>query len=206
MKRFSRIPALLLGGLLLLFVANASAAAGSINLIEHPVGFFAVAVFVFAYVLVMAEERLSLRKSKPVLVAAGIIWILIGWIYTSAGESEVAEVAFHHTLNEFAALMLFLLVAMTYINAMEERRIFDALREWMIRKGFSYRTLFWVTGVLSFLISPIADNLTTALLMCAVIVKVADDTDTTFINIACVNVVVAPTQEAPSVPLAISQR
>src|SRR5690606_36253899 len=81
-------------------------------------------------------------------------------------------------------------VAMTYINAMEERNVFDALRAWMIRKGFNYKTLFWLTGFLAFFISPIADNLTTALLMCAVIMKVGGD-DKKFINLSCINVVVA---------------
>ena len=57
---------------------------------------------------------------------------------------------------------------MTYISAMEERRVFEGLRAWMVQKGFGYKTLFWLTGILAFVISPVADNLTTALLMCAV--------------------------------------
>ncbi|OBX37952.1 Na(+)/H(+) antiporter NhaD [Halomonas elongata] len=104
--------------------------------------------------------------------------------------SSESEHAFRETLLEFSELMLFLLVAMTYINAMEERNVFDALRSWMVRKGFSYRMLFWLTGILAFIISPIADNLTTALLMCAVVTKVAEG-DKRFINLACVNIVVA---------------
>ncbi len=166
------------------------AATGEIDLTATGVGYFTLFIFVLAYLLVMAEEKLHLRKSKPVLVAAGIIWGLIGWVYTNAGISHESEQAFRHTLLEFAELMLFLLVAMTYINSLEERNLFDALRAWMIRKGFNYRTLFWLTGFLSFFISPIADNMTTALLMCAVIVKVAGD-DPRFVNLCCINVVVA---------------
>ncbi len=181
---------LLLSACLCLFSPGVFAASGSLDLTASAIGYFAVAIFVLAYILVMAEERLHLRKSKPVLVAAGLIWMLIGWVYVDAGMSEQSEQAFRHTLVEFAELMLFLLVAMTYINALEERRLFDALRAWMIRKGFHYKTLFWLTGFLSFFISPIADNLTTALLMCAVIVKVAGD-DRRFVNLCCINVVVA---------------
>lgn len=172
------------------FSQLATAATGPIDLTNSMVGLVAMVIFVLAYMLVMAEERLHLRKSKPVLVAAGIIWVLIGWVYTQAGLNDQSEAAFRHTLLEFAELMLFLLVAMTYINALEERRVFDALRTWLIRKGFSYRSLFWITGTLAFFISPIADNLTTALLMCAVLVKVAGD-DARFVNLCCVNVVVA---------------
>lgn len=170
--------------------APAMAATSTLDLTASAVGFIALVVFVIAYILVIAEERLHLRKSKPVLVAAGIIWALIGWQYMQSGLPDETADAFKHTLLEFAELMLFLLVAMTYINALEERRAFDALRAWMIRKGFSYPALFWITGILSFCLSPVADNLTTALLMCAVVMKVAEN-DSKFIGLSCVNIVVA---------------
>jgi NhaD family Na+/H+ antiporter len=181
---------LLLAVSALLFSPGALAASGELDLTSSAVGFLALAVFVLAYALVMAEEKIHMRKSKPVLVAAGIIWGLIGWVYVQAGMPSESEEAFRETLLEFTELMLFLLVAMTYINAMEERRVFDALRSWLVRKGFSYRQLFWITGVLAFCISPIADNLTTALLMCAVVTKVAEG-DKRFINLCCINIVVA---------------
>ncbi|MGI5309187.1 sodium:proton antiporter NhaD [Rheinheimera sp. WS51] len=172
------------------FSPAANAAVGSMDLTASLTGIVALVIFVVAYALVMAEEKIHLRKSKPVLVAAGLIWAMIGWQYVQAGFPEQSEAAFRHTLLEFAELMLFLLVAMTYINALEERRLFDVLRSWMVRKGFSYRQLFWLTGILSFFISPIADNLTTALLMCAVVMKVAED-DKKFINLCCINIVIA---------------
>ncbi|WP_333607036.1 sodium:proton antiporter NhaD, partial [Arsukibacterium sp.] len=167
-----------------------AATTGQLDLTQSVVGFICIAIFVLAYALVMGEEKLHMRKSKPVLVAAGIIWILIGWVYITQDIPGVTEEAFRHNLLEFSELMLFLLVAMTYINAMEERRLFDALRAWMIQKGFSYQNLFWITGFLAFFISPVADNLTTALLMCAVVMKVAEG-DKRFINLCCVNIVVA---------------
>ncbi|MDR5888592.1 MULTISPECIES: sodium:proton antiporter NhaD [Halomonas] len=188
----SRLPAArwLALAMLSLLASPAAAATGSLDLTQSFVGGLAVMIFVLAYALVMAEEKLHMRKSKPVLVAAGLIWGLIGWVYVQSGMSSESEHAFRITLLEFTELMLFLLVAMTYINAMDERGVFDALRAWMVRKGFSYRTLFWMTGVLSFVISPVADNLTTALLMCAVVTKVAEG-DKPFINLACINIVVA---------------
>ncbi len=153
-------------------------------------GYTALIIFTCAYILVMAEEHIGMRKSKPVLIGAGVIWAIIGWYYAQQGLSDISENAFRHTLLEYAELLLFLLVAMTYINAMEERHVFDALRNWMLSKGLTLVSLFWLTGILSFLISPIADNLTTALLMCAVVIKVAGD-NKRFINLACVNIVVA---------------
>lgn len=161
-----------------------------LNLTSASVGYIAVCIFVLAYVLVMAEETLHLRKSKPVLVAAGIIWGMIGFVYVQNGMSEVSEAAFKHNLLEYAELLLFLLVAMTYINAMEERNLFDAIRGWLVGRGFSLRTVFWLTGFMAFFISPVADNLTTALLMCAVVMKVGAG-QRKFITLACINIVVA---------------
>lgn len=161
-----------------------------IDLTNHFAGFLAIAIFVVAYALVMAEESIHLPKSKPVLIAAGIIWLIIAVSYQGTGQEQLAEAAVRHNLLEFAELMLFLLVAMTYINAMEERRLFEWLREKLIASGLGLRSLFWLTGILAFFISPIADNLTTALLMCAVVMAVGGN-NPRFIGPACINIVVA---------------
>ena len=179
---------LLLGLPLSVFASDTSVA--KLTLTEHWVGYAALGIFILAYVLVVTEEFTGLRKSKPVLLAAGLIWALIAWIYHQHQIPGLAEAAVRHDLLEYAELLLFLLVAMTYINAMEERLVFDALRAWLIRKGFGLRTLFWLTGILAFFISPVADNLTTALLMCAVVMSVAGN-DNRFVLLACVNIVVA---------------
>jgi Na+/H+ antiporter NhaD/arsenite permease-like protein len=147
-------------------------------------------MFGFAYALVMAEEFTHLRKSKPVILAAGLIWALIAIVYSGHGMNHAAEMAVRHNLLEYAELMLFLLVAMTYINAMSERNVFEALRSWLIEKGYGLRKLFWITGVLAFFISPVADNLTTALLMCAVVMAVGGE-NAKFVLLACINIVVA---------------
>lgn len=167
-----------------------TAATGRLDLTGHWAGVFGLAVFVLAYLLVMAEEFTHLRKSKPVIIAAGLIWGTIAWVYVQHGLPHAAEVAVRHILLEYAELMLFLLVAMTYINSMEERRVFDALRDRLVSSGLGFRSLFWITGILAFFISPIADNLTTALLMCAVVLAVGGD-NSRFVTIACINIVVA---------------
>lgn len=177
--------------MLLPFMAQASAPAGqTLDLTASTVGYAALFIFIIAYLFVMAEEYTHLRKSKPVILAAGIIWAMIGAVYVSNGMTHAAEQAVRHNLLEYSELMLFLLVAMTYINAMEERNVFEALRSWLIHKGFGFRKLFWLTGILAFFISPVADNLTTALLMCAVVMAVGGS-NTKFVGVACINIVIA---------------
>jgi len=179
--------------LLFLFLPTlASATTGEhkqLDLTGHTVGYIALAIFVAAYTLVIFEEQLHLRKSKPVLLAAGLIWILIAIVYQQHGYDHAAEAAIRHNFLEYAELFFFLLVAMTYINAMIERGVFDALRGWLIEKGFSYKALFWLLGGLAFFISPVADNLTTALIMCTVALTVGSK-EPKFVAIACVAIVV----------------
>lgn len=162
----------------------------ALDLTKSWVGYAALAIFAFSYILVILEEKIHLRKSKPVLLAAGIIWALIAIYYNSHDMPHTVEAGIRHNFLEYAELFFFLLVGMTYINAMLERGVFEALRDWLVAKGYSYKVLFWLTGLLAFIISPIADNLTTALVMCAVVLAVGDGKPQ-FISMACINIVVA---------------
>lgn len=172
-------------------LASETQAGYSIGLIDTGMGYLALIVFIVAYLLVMSEEFIHLRKSKPVILAAGIIWLLVALLVRQRDlDSEYLRSAIQHNLTEYSALFLFLLVAMTYINAMTERNVFEALRAWLIRKEFSYRKLFWITGIIAFFLSPIADNLTTSLLMGAVVLAVGSGS-ARFVSIACINIVVA---------------
>lgn len=161
-----------------------------IDLTGHWVGFASLAIFAAAYALVISEEAIHLRKSKPVVIAAGLMWMMIAFVHPGPGRAHEVEAALRHVFLEYAELLLFLLVAMTYVNALEERRVFDVLRAWLVRAGFGYRALFWATGSLAFILSPVADNLTTALVMGAVVIALGGDAPR-FIAVACVNIVVA---------------
>ncbi|CAD6877373.1 Na+/H+ antiporter NhaD type [Methylomonas albis] len=154
-------------------------------------GIYTVLIFLVAYGFVMAEEFTHLRKSKPVIFAAAVIWGHVAILAQEAGVSgEELHKAFEHDLKEYAELMLFLLVAMTYINTMAERNVFEALRSWLIRKQFGYKQLFWITGIITFFLSAVADNLTSALLVGAVVMAVGADNEK-FVSVGFVNLVIA---------------
>ncbi|MCP5161245.1 MAG: sodium:proton antiporter NhaD [Hahellaceae bacterium] len=183
------LPALVLAGSSSAAFASGSSAL-TLGMTSSALGILAAILFIAAYGLVVAEEFIHLRKSKPVLAAAGIIWILVSLLAKQVPHGEeLLEHAVNHNLQEYAALLLFLLTAMVYVNAMTERDVFEALRSWLIRKGFGYKALFWITGFLAFFISPVADNLTTALLMGAVVLAVGGDKPK-FVAVAFINIVV----------------
>ena len=156
------------------------------------VGYISLSIFVLAYALVMIEEFSHLRKSKPVIISAALIWGIIAFYFSSVPglHSEKVEKALEHNILEFAELFLFLLSAMTYINALQERNVFDVVRYKLISRGFNFRQLFILPGVITFFLAPIADNLTTSLVMCAVLLACGKG-NVKFLSLGCINIVVA---------------
>lgn len=159
------------------------------SLTTSGLGLLALAIFVIAYALVLAEDVTELRKSKPVVFAGGLIWICVALAYQRAGLPHADE-ALRETLLEYAQLFLFLLAAMTYVNTMDERNVFASLRARLVSGGYSYRTTYWLLGAMAFVLSPILDNLTTALIAGAVTVAIGRD-ERKFVVPCCVSVVVA---------------
>lgn len=78
-----------------------------------------MAIFVIAYALVIGEEFLHMRKSKPVAIAAGVIWALVAIAYIQNGNTHTVEEAVRHNILEYAELLLFLLAAMGCINIVD---------------------------------------------------------------------------------------
>ena len=152
------------------------------------VGYASIAAFVLAYTLVILEEKLHLRKSKPVLLMGCLMWVLIAFFESLNGQGHAGEHV-KHMVGEIAELFFFVLVAMTFINTLQERMVFDSLKSWLIRKAFGYRQLFFITGIITFFLSAVADNLTSALLMATVIGAVSSNR--VFIVPAFVNIIVA---------------
>jgi Na+/H+ antiporter NhaD/arsenite permease-like protein len=159
-------------------------------LTHHWAGYTALVLFTLAYVMVVLEEFTHLRKSQPVMLAAGVIWALLAAVTARQGMPELAHAAVGGYLLQYAELLLFLLAAMTYVNAMSERNVFEALRCWLLRRNLGYRSLFWITGALAFVLSPFLDNLTTALVLCAVLLAVGAG-NARFITLGCISIVVA---------------
>lgn len=174
----------------LLLAAEPTAEALPLNLTHHWVGYLAIIIFALAYSFAMIEEVIELNKSKPMVLAASLIWVFIAGIYVSGGIGEMAGKAFRAALEGYAELFLFIMVSMAYLNAMEDRGVFNNLRVWLLSKGFSYRKLFWITGIMSFFMSSICNNLTTALLMGAVVMSMGKD-NRQFLTLACINIVVS---------------
>jgi len=155
------------------------------------VGILSLAIFVIGYYFIATEDKYHINKAKPALLAGTGIFMLIGLYFAINGmDGHHLEKEVEHLIVEIAGIFFFLLVAMTYIEAMIDRGVFSALRYNLVSKGYSYTKLFWVTGLLAFFISPVADNLTTALILSTVLLTIDKD-NKAFLVPSAINVVVA---------------
>ena len=155
------------------------------------VGILSLIIFLVGYYFIATEDRYHINKAKPALLAGTGIFMLIGLYFAVNGmDGHHLEKEVEHLIVEISGIFFFLMVAMTYIEAMIDRGIFSALRYNLVSKGYSYKKLFWVTGVLAFFISPVADNLTTALILSTVLLTIDKD-NKAFLVPGAINIVVA---------------
>ncbi len=155
------------------------------------IGIVSFSIFVIGYYFIAAEEKYHINKAKPALFTGAFMFMLIG-VYFSINGMDPDPL--HHEMStlilEIAEIYFFLLVAMTYIETLIERRVFDVMKYKLTSKGYSYKKLFWFTGLLAFFISPVADNLTTALILSTVLFTI-DKKNIAFLVPGAINIVVA---------------
>jgi len=155
------------------------------------VGFASMIIFIVGYYFVAMEEKYHMDKAKPALLTGTFLFILIGLYYAINGlNMDLVHTQVEHLILEIAEIFFFLFVAMTYIESMIHMGVFDRLKYNLVSKGYSYKKLFWVTGFLAFFISPIADNLTTALILSTVLITITK-TKRSFLVPGAINIVVA---------------
>jgi Na+/H+ antiporter NhaD/arsenite permease-like protein len=139
------------------------------------------------------EEQLHISKSKPAIFMGTLLFILIGFYTLTHGgkpEFDALRGEVKSLVEEIAEIFFFLFVAMTYIETLINRNVFETLKYKLVSSGFGYRKLFWLTGLLAFFISPVADNLTTALILSTVLFTI-DKTRKEFLVPGAINIVVA---------------
>ncbi len=155
------------------------------------VGFAVLIIFVVGYYFIAAEDRYELDKSHPALFIGTFSFVLVGGYYYAHGYNlGILDKELISLTLEISEIFFFLFVAMTYIESLITMGVFDRLKYNLVSKGYTYRKLFWVTGLLAFFISPVADNLTTALILSTVLITI-DKNKKDFLIPGAINIVVA---------------
>ena len=155
------------------------------------VGILSLILFIIGYYFIATEDKYEMDKAKPALLTGTFIFMLIAFYYALNGlDMNLVHTQAQHLILEIAEIFFFLFVAMTYIETMIHMNVFEKLKFDLISKGYTYRKLFWVTGFLAFFISPIADNLTTALILSTVLITI-EQKNKAFLVPGAINIVVA---------------
>ncbi len=173
-----------------LFAADATGEVAP-NLTMTWIGFTCLFIFIVGYYFVAAEEKYAIDKAKPALFIGTFMFILVALYYALNDlNMSLVHTQAQHLILEIAEIFFFLFVAMTYIESLIHMGVFDRLKYNLVSRGYSYKKMFWVTGGIAFFLSPIADNLTTALILSTVLITI-EKTRKDFLVPGAINIVVA---------------
>ena len=128
-------------------------------------------VFVLCYALIALEHPIKINKSATALIAAGVMWTL----YSLASPLGVHEVSnqLTETLAETAAIVFFLIGAMTIVEVTDSHGGFEVITSRIKAKKLS--SLLWIIGFISFFLSAILDNMTTTIVMVTLMKRLLKD-------------------------------
>ncbi|GAB4488037.1 MAG: sodium:proton antiporter NhaD [Raineya sp.] len=129
-----------------------------------------IIVFSVGYLLIALEHNIRLNKTASALITGTICWAI--YIVASENKELVGEQLSHH-LAEIAQILFFLMGAMTIVELIDAHDGFDIVKNQINTKN--NKRLMWIMAGLSFILSAVIDNLTTAIVMVSILRKVIKD-------------------------------
>jgi NhaD family Na+/H+ antiporter len=129
-----------------------------------------IAVFVLTYAAITLEHQLKLNKSAPALLGAGVLWSLYA---LHLGDNQALTQHLNESLVGTAQIIFFLMGAMTIVEVIDAHNGFDVITRRIQTKRLS--TLMWLVGTVTFFLSAVLDNLTTAIVMVSLMKKLLQE-------------------------------
>ncbi|WP_345246688.1 sodium:proton antiporter NhaD [Nibrella saemangeumensis] len=145
-----------------------------------------VVVFILGYILIALEHPLRIDKAASALLTGVLCWLilLIGFDQMPAFQTltastvplphrdthEILNHALFEHLGEIAGILFFLLGAMTIVELVDVHNGFRTITDHIATTDRV--KLLWIISWVSFFLSSGLDNLTTAIIMCALIRRI----------------------------------
>lgn len=128
-----------------------------------------IAIFVLAYAAIAFEHPLKINKTATALLAAGVLWTVYALGNTDTGQvsHQLAE-----SLMSTAQIVFFLMGAMAIVEVVDAHNGFEILTSRIKTRSLS--GLMWLVGLVTFFLSSVLDNLTTAIVMVSLMKKLLD--------------------------------
>src|SRR5687768_17027147 len=127
-------------------------------------------VFILGYLAIALEHNLRVNKAASALITGVICWTI--YILQSSSSHEVTEELMHH-LGDIASILFFLLGAMTIVELIDSHNGFDIITQKISTR--SKKRLLWIVTIITFFLSALLDNLTTAIVMTSLSIKLIED-------------------------------
>ena len=128
-----------------------------------------VAIFVLAYAAIALEHPLKINKTATGLLAAGVLWTVYA---VGSADAEQVSHQLAESLMSTAQIVFFLMGAMAIVEVVDAHNGFEILTSRI--KTQSLSGLMWLVGLVTFFLSSVLDNLTTAIVMVSLMKKLLD--------------------------------
>ena len=125
-----------------------------------------IAVFFVTYAAITLEHQTGVNKSAPALIGAVVLWAIYAF---GVGNMPLVTEHLNESLVTTAQIIFFLMGAMTIVEVVDSHGGFEIITSRIRTKRLS--TLMWLVGTLTFFLSSVLDNLTTAIVMVSLMKK-----------------------------------
>ena len=129
-----------------------------------------ITIFVLGYLAIAFEHVTRINKTAPALVAGVLCWTVY---ILNASDKELVIEQLMENLGEFSGILFFLMGAMTIVEIIDSHDGFDVITRRITQTN--KRKLIWIISGITFLLSPVLDNLTTAIVMVSLLPKLIKD-------------------------------
>ena len=128
-----------------------------------------IIVFILGYTAIALEHPLRINKSATALLLAVALWTL----YALGFPDSFSNAVLLEHLGEISGILFFLLGAMTIVELIDAHEGFRILTDRI--KTTNKVKLLWAVSIITFFLSAVLDNLTTAIVMVALLRKLIGD-------------------------------
>ncbi len=132
-----------------------------------------IIVFILGYAAIAFEHPIKVDKAASALIIGGLGWGLFAF---SGIDHHTLTHEIQHHIVDIAEILFFLLGAMTIVELVDAHQGFSIITDKITTNKKVY--LIWILSIITFFFSAVLDNLTTSIVMAALLSKLIKDKET----------------------------
>ncbi len=127
-------------------------------------------IFIAGYIAIAFEHPLKVNKAASALITGVLCWTVY---ILQASDKHIVSEELLHSFGEIASILFFLLGAMTIVELIDSHNGFEIITQKINTKSKS--KLLFIIAIITFFLSSLLDNLTTAIVMTSLCIKLLSD-------------------------------